>query len=68
MEGLPKRKEHLGTFFGSHASPKNCQHLPQKPSRKTDSNISISGLCFAYGQTNNPDRRKIETRAIDRMC
>ena len=66
MERLPRRREHLGTFLGSHAPPEDGQHLPQEPSGEADSDISTPALRSAYGQANNPAPRKVETRATDR--
>ena len=65
MEGLPGKKEHLGTFFASHASPEDGQHLSQGPSGEVNCDISIPRLRYAYSQVNNPAPCKAETRAID---
>ena len=62
MEGLPRRKEYLETFFGSHAPPKNGQYLPQEPFRKTDSNINTLRLCSTHCQANNPAPHKAGTK------
>ena len=65
MEGLPGRREYLGTFLGSHSSLEDGQHLPQRPSGEANSNISTSGLCSAYGQANNLASRKAEAKATN---
>ena len=49
MEGLPERREYLGTFLGRHASPEDGQHLPQRLHGEADSDISTSRLRFANG-------------------
>ena len=66
MERLPRRKEHLGTFLGSHAPLEDGQHLLQGPSEEADSNISTPVLCSAHGQANNPAPREAKTRVTDR--
>ena len=40
MEGLPRKREHLRTFFNRHAPPEDGQHLPQGPLGEADSNIN----------------------------
>ena len=66
IEELPGRREYLETFFGSHASPEDGQHLPQGPSGEADSDISTPGLHFAYGQANNPAAHEAKTRATNK--
>ena len=41
MEGLPKRKKHLKTFFSSHVPLKDGWYLPQGLFRKADSNTIL---------------------------
>ena len=62
MVGVSKRREYLGTFFDSRASPEDGQHLPQRPSGEVKINISTAGLCSTNNQANNPVPRKAETR------
>ena len=67
IEGLPKRREHLWTFLGSHAPPKDGQHLPQIPPGEANSDISTLRPHSAHGQTNNLVPRKAETRMTNKM-
>lgn len=64
MERLPKKKKHLGTFFGSHASLKDGQHLSYGSFRETDNNSNTFGLRFTHGKGNNQAPYKVETRIL----
>ena len=66
MEGLPRRREYLEIFFGSHTSLENGQHLSQGPPGEANNDISTPGLRFAYGQANNPAPRKARIRTTNR--
>ena len=66
MEGLLRRKKHLGTFVGRHVPSDNSQHLPQGPFGEAKRNISIPGLCSAHGQANDLASCKAELRATDK--
>ena len=66
MEGLPGRKEHLGTFLGRHAPLEDGQLLSQGPPREADSDINTPRLRSAYGQANHLAPRKAKVRTTDR--
>ena len=66
MKRLPRRREYLEIFFGIHASLKDGQHLPQRPSKKTNSDISNSRLHFTYSQANTPAPRKADISTVSK--
>ena len=68
MEGLLGKREHLGTFLGSHAPLEDGQHLSQRLSKEADNDISTSRIRSTNVQANNPALHKAETRAIDKIC
>ena len=68
MKRLFGRKEHLRTFFGSHAPPENGQHFPQKLSGEADSDINTLGLCSTYGKANSQATRKVEMKMPSKKC
>ena len=67
MEKLSQRREHLRTFFGRHAPPKDGQHLLQEPSGQANSDISTPELRFPHDQANSLAPPKVEARATNRM-
>ena len=62
MEGLPGRREHLGTFFGYHAPLEDGQQLSQGPPGEANSDISTHELRSAHGQANDPAPRKAKAK------
>ena len=65
MEELFGRRKYLRTFLDSHAPPGDSEHHLQRSPGEVDSNISTSGLRFAYNQTNNPASHKTEIKTTD---
>ena len=66
MEKLLGRREYLKNFLGSYTSLKDGQHLPQRPFKEANNNISTPGLCSTYGQVNNSAPRKAKTRTSNK--
>ena len=66
IEGLPKRREYLGTFLGRYLSLEDDQHLSQRLRREANNDSSTCRLRSAHGQANNLAPYKVEIRATNK--